>query len=351
MTWLEHKAIRCSMSLYEAISFSLSLFNMVALMASLLKSHHEPPAFRMQPVRHPCPPLPTWPPVVLIHVRWTLVSSSPIKGDTSIRIKNSCGYDIWPAILTGVGNAPTATIEEMPSGFMLTSGHSMTIHLPQDWSGRFWGRTGCDFSSDGEGECETGDCGRRLNCTGVGATPPATLVEFSIHGQRSQRDFYDVSLVDGFNLPVSVAPTGGSSVSKANQSSCVEAICAADLNKVCPSILQMIVKGRVVGCKSACLALKSDMYCCAGAYSNPNTCNATSYSKAFKSRCPTAYTYAYDDATSLFTCASASAYTITFCPPSSSSSSLTSVASFNIKKGMKMFVACTIIFVIMSIYY
>ncbi|CAL9112037.1 unnamed protein product [Musa textilis] len=43
----------------------------------------------------------------------------------------------------------------------------------------------------------------------------------------------------------------------------------------------------------------------------------------FKSACPRSYSYAYDDATSTFTCAGAQGYSITFCPESSPSQKAT----------------------------
>jgi Thaumatin family len=74
---------------------------------------------------------------------------------------------------------------------------------PSGWSGRFWGRSGCSFDSSGRGSCSTGDCGSgEIECKGAGAAPPATLIEFTLDGSDN-KDFYDVSLVDGYNLPVS----------------------------------------------------------------------------------------------------------------------------------------------------
>ncbi|EMS54726.1 hypothetical protein TRIUR3_16026 [Triticum urartu] len=51
-----------------------------------------------------------------------------------------------------------------------------------------------------------------------------------------------------------------------------------------------------------------------GAYATPDTCSPTAYSSVFKSACPRAYSYAYDDGSSLFTC-NAVDYTIAFCLP------------------------------------
>lgn len=39
--------------------------------------------------------------------------------------------------------------------------------------------------------------------------PPATVVEMTLGLSSSALHFYDVSLVDGFNLPVSMKPVGG----------------------------------------------------------------------------------------------------------------------------------------------
>ncbi|KAH7289780.1 hypothetical protein KP509_30G018500 [Ceratopteris richardii] len=97
---------------------------------------------------------------------------------------------------------------------------------------------------------------------------------------------------------------------------------SADLNLNCPKDLQMystssihLSDSNVIGCRSACDAFQSPQYCCTGTYANPNTCQATPYSEIFKQACPGAYSYAYDDHTSTFTC-KGSDYSIIFCPSS-----------------------------------
>jgi hypothetical protein len=42
-----------------------------------------------------------------------------------------------------------------------------------------------------------------LQCNGAGGVPPVTLAEITLNGAGG-KDFYDVSLVDGFNVPVQV---------------------------------------------------------------------------------------------------------------------------------------------------
>lgn len=183
----------------------------------------------------------------------------------------------------------------------------MVLDVPQKWSGRIWGRQGCCFDKNGKGNCETGDCSGMLHCQGTGGVPPATVVEMTLGTSTSPLHYYDVSLVDGFNLPVSMAPVGGGI-------GCGRAACDVDLNICCPSALEVKKNGKVVGCKSACLAMQSAKYCCTGNYSNPKTCKPTLFANLFKAICPKAYSYAFDDSTSLNKCR-ASRYVITFCPP------------------------------------
>jgi len=135
--------------------------------------------------------------------------------------------------------------------------------------------------------------------------PPVTLAEFTLNGAGGF-DFYDVSLVDGYNLPMTVVAEGGTG------GNCTTTGCVVDLNAACPSQLKVMNSGEDVACKSACEAFGAPQYCCNGAYSTPDTCKPSSYSEFFKSACPRAYSYAYDDGTSTFTCASAN-YVITFC--------------------------------------
>ncbi|KAG2324257.1 hypothetical protein Bca52824_006985 [Brassica carinata] len=87
---------------------------------------------------------------------------------TVFTLKNSCPYTVWPGTFAGKGS----TLGE--GGFQLDPGASVQLTLTNEpgWSGRFWGRTGCNFDSSGHGNCATGDCGNSLKCTVTGATPP-----------------------------------------------------------------------------------------------------------------------------------------------------------------------------------
>ncbi|XP_065856758.1 thaumatin-like protein 1 [Euphorbia lathyris] len=215
--------------------------------------------------------------------------------------RNNCPYKVWPAILTGTGPPISLT------GFELPSKASGNLTANPSWSGRIWARTQCTMDSSYKFTCATADCGSgHIQCNGAGGIPPASLIEFTLAPNSGGKDFYDISLVDGFNLPLSVTPQGGAG--------CKSVSCPANINSVCPP--ELAVKGRsgVIACKSACLALNQPQYCCTGNYGSPDKCFPTRYSKIFKQRCPQAYSYAYDDKTSTFTCGSGANYLFTFCP-------------------------------------
>lgn len=221
---------------------------------------------------------------------------------------NKCRHTVWPGLLSGAGTAQLPT-----TGFSLASGDSRTISIPKSWSGRIWGRTLCGQDSAGQFSCGTGDCGSgNLECAGAGAKPPATLAEFTLNGAGGL-DFYDVSLVDGYNLPMLVIAEGG----KKRVGGCAATGCLVDLNGACPSELSVVTgngsRSGTVACRSACEAFADPQYCCSGAYSTPDTCPPSAYSLYFKNACPRSYSYAYDDKTSTYTCASAD-YMILFCP-------------------------------------
>ncbi|CAL4890744.1 unnamed protein product [Urochloa decumbens] len=109
-------------------------------------------------------------------------------------VTNNCGYTVWPAGIPVGG------------GTQLDQGQSWTVDVPPGTSGRFWGRTGCNFNG-GSGHCDSGDCAGALSCSVSGQTP-ATLAEYTI-GANGAQDFYDISLVDGFNQPMDFSCSTG----------------------------------------------------------------------------------------------------------------------------------------------
>ncbi|TEB32603.1 thaumatin-like protein [Coprinellus micaceus] len=245
-----------------------------------------------------------------------LALASAASASRTFTVHNKCSYTIWPAIFTNsdVGDAKPSH----PTGWKAVSGSQVSFSVPDNWrAGRIWGRRGCDFSKPAPAEqCLTGGCIGGLECdakTG-GGVPPATLAEFTFDGTE---DWYDVSLVDGFNIPVGIT----------NDVGCSTSDCPVDLNSNCPDPLKgpFDASGNPVGCKSACLAnldgnQSNSSNCCSGSHSLPGTCpsSGVSYYNYFKNKCPDAYAYAYDEAsgTALFKCPSKKKadYTVTFCP-------------------------------------
>nr|WIL60102.1 nodulation protein [Melilotus officinalis] len=158
------------------------------------------------------------------------------------------------ATFTVTNNCPF-TIRPLPSNA------SSTLNFQSPWSSRLWVRSQCSTDTTGKFICATGDRGSaQIPCNGAGGIPPVSLVEFTLASNNGQ-DFYDVSLIDGFNLPVSVTLQGGSG-------DCKTSSCPNDVNRLCTSNFAV-----------------------------------------------DAYNYAYnDDKTSTFTCSGGANYSITFCP-------------------------------------
>lgn len=267
---------------------------------------------------------------------------------------NQCNETVWVGALGNPGKG-----NPNGGGWALAAGASTNVSIPAGWAGRFWGRRECSFDSNGNGSCATGNCGR-LQCNGAGGVPPTSLAEFTLGAP----DFYDVSLVDGYNLPMAVAVQSGTYTGGNNPNApydCGAPTCSSDVNASCPDPLKLTVGGKVVGCRSAhqactanptdpalscatvgdlydcskggpnavsgsCYSPGADNKCCGcPSWSAAGTCNAHNpkweapalpevYAKPFKTACPSAYSFPYDDPTSTFTCAGGRDYTITFCP-------------------------------------
>ncbi|KAK5135628.1 hypothetical protein LTR08_004929 [Meristemomyces frigidus] len=294
--------------------------------------------------------------------------------NTPLIIANRCPETIWPAILSQGGNGPSN------SGFQLTTGATQTLSVSSDWQGRVWGRTNCSFTSPGQRACTTGDCGGNLQCTSPN-NPPATLAEFTLDGGTSQ-DFYDISLVDGYNLPLAIVWLPGTN--RALQSidpsttnpSCVATAAnlaaqnfnpytnnqiflgttsssplpfeksetTSSVSQWCPWDLQLspptapnggvypypdanVQRPAFDPCLSACAKYAKDAYCCTGASNSASACSPNYYSKAAKSVCPDAYSYAYDDQDSTFINPTGGGYQVIFCPGGRSTTIISSKGS------------------------
>ncbi|KAM0897329.1 hypothetical protein ACQ4PT_022634 [Festuca glaucescens] len=193
----------------------------------------------------------------------------------TINITNRCPYTVWPAALPVGGGARE-----------LKSGQVWTLDVPAGISnGRIWARTGCSFSSNGKGSCQTGDCGGAFACN-ISGKPPYTFAELST---SSPQNFFDISVVDGFNVPMDFLP-----VPVQGEKECSKGPwCAANITSQC--LEEIKVPG---GCNNKCTGTGSS--------------NCT-YAGFFKRMCPDAYSFSDDSAT--YACLAGTNYQIIFCPP------------------------------------
>jgi hypothetical protein len=210
-------------------------------------------------------------------------------------IENQCTYTTWTFAL------PQSTL---PGGvpYKLDPGQAVVLGWSNKFSGRVWPRSGCTGTGGG------------LRCTqGNG---PDTLAEWTLNAGMMD-DWYDVSLVDGFSIPVGIiqldAPwtmspsyVPGGVLDKVT-SACGSPICAVDLNPGCPASQQLKDgSGNVWGCRNGQSA--------GGGH------GATPVTTYLKAGCPTSYTFAFDDPQSLFTCQSIEQggkgkdYKLIYCP-------------------------------------
>jgi hypothetical protein len=201
-------------------------------------------------------------------------------------IENRCTYTVWADAL------PKTTL---PNGVPLEvmSGQAYSIGWPNGWSGRVWGRTGC-----------TGN----LTCV-ADKFVSNSLAEFTLAKAAGGMDWYDVSLVDGYNIPIGIINVGHNT-NASHIYDCGSPVCAKDLLPACPMPLQHTgASGNIVACKNdPCSVLGNNdptsPYC-----KYPNQ-----YTQYFKMACPTSYSWPYDDPTSTFTCKTGKDYQVVFCP-------------------------------------
>jgi hypothetical protein len=221
-----------------------------------------------------------------------------------VTVVNRTLETIWVAASPGSVSGRT--------GWKLAAGASLTIQVSNNYNGRIWGRTGCRFNAHGRGHCQTGDCGGLFQCTGWGEIP-ATLAEYDLDAW-DHLDFYDVSMVDGSNLPMYINTVGGKSKDKINARGCEQGRGCTTTVK-CPSALQVRAGGEVVACISPCARFGTGRYCCRGQYAqgcSPAKTWPIDYAKLFKRAEPYAYSWSGDNATSVFTCTGRCGYRIVF---------------------------------------
>ncbi|CAK7331590.1 unnamed protein product [Dovyalis caffra] len=199
-----------------------------------------------------------------------------------LTVVNNCPFTVYPAIQPNAGHA---VLEK--GGFPLQSLTHRSFRAPD----QHWGLQ------------------QQNRMQWPRWSPPATLAQITLHHGHKDFSSYGVSLVDGFNLPMTVTPHEGKGV-------CPVVGCKANLLATCPDKLKLWSPdghGHVVGCKSGCQAFGTDELCCRNHYNSPQTCRASSFSEFFKHACPATFTYAHDSPSLMHECSSPRELKVIFC--------------------------------------
>ena len=185
----------------------------------------------------------------------------------TLQIKNNCKESVWPGIIP----AGAAVVDS----WLWKAGECKTLIVASSLpSLRVWGRTGCDAqfncitgscrvegnggcASAGEAPCSLWEATLQDHCT---ATPVAGMVGCDFGGgnvvgreqeynglthffpqiQKQGPDFFDTSLVDGYNLPIRAQVSGGFNVGQvAGAFSCESPIANAFDFEACPYELRV----------------------------------------------------------------------------------------------------------------
>lgn len=230
-----------------------------------------------------------------------------------ITILNKCDFTIWPGYQIGF---PLGDGELRPvsSGFELSAGASLNLTVAH--YATVWGRTGCSFNESGLGTCITGDCDGRLSCgddeTGWWYITPQPVTHASLRfGEDKFPDVFALNVGDGYNIPISITPYGGSN---GGEGRCKATSCSIDLNKSCPDELKVRSNGSTVACRNPCLRYFSPepQFCCPYGYERGD-CQPTNYYEVFEAACPSAGAAPEFDSSKSSVCSYANNYLISFC--------------------------------------
>ncbi|MGL1901036.1 MAG: thaumatin family protein [Fibrobacterales bacterium] len=285
-------------------------------------------------------------------VPWDVVDDQPNR----LRITNNCNEDLW--IEMGAQPDHIALLESrgVDLNKYLEAGTSYDYNIPEDRQingTRYWPKQGCD---DTGRNCEIGGSSTCGGSLGDACTPPIESkfeITWEAVDNESVEMYYNASNVDGYTLPYVVIPKGD----KVDEwSKCVVVNGSRlDVDK-CPEhesldqdgyrdfdLSYRNSDGERIGCYSPCkyltfedgldewndpIALRS---CCPTHMDGNNLiagvsseqCNErdhqfsiwkTQYVDVSHEMAPKIYTFAYDDAGSLYTCHPSTKFEIIFCP-------------------------------------
>ncbi|RXK38155.1 hypothetical protein M231_04529 [Tremella mesenterica] len=238
-----------------------------------------------------------------------------------VTVKNSCGGTVYAAYAGQGGQVTGVNGAVAPGGWEMAGGASTVLNVPEGWhNARIWARTGCQ---SGGGGCQVGACkSGSVTCDGAEyGTTGATLAEFTL---VPTYETYDVSMVDGYNIPMAITPSGGTSgtCSVASCGTTTDILTDCDPNLVFPK-----GSSEIWSCQSACGAgiefasLHTGTFdpansptCCNGNWANDCPTSNIPYYAALKENCQMGYVYAKDDANNGALNCNGPSYFVEFCP-------------------------------------
>jgi|GEM_PF-1339098 len=148
--------------------------------------------------------------IILLFVLSSWIVPSAV-ADHKITFRNYCTQTIW------VGQDGTSK-----DGWEMLPNTTVVKNVPVGFSGRWWPRTGCTFGEDGKCPTKGVDCCNSGGCLtsdpeyfglvcNSGGNPPVSLFEptFDAASGHGPIDYLDLSAVDGFSVPMQMAPDPG----------------------------------------------------------------------------------------------------------------------------------------------
>ncbi|MER6031388.1 thaumatin family protein [Streptomyces sp. NPDC001851] len=195
--------------------------------------------------------------------------------DHTVTFVNSTGRKIW--IGSTVNADESKNFDKLP---ILEPGQSATVTIPETaapghWRGKFFARMGCTGTPGSTFHCAVGDCGKFADhCAQGTGEQPVSLAEFNFDSKDAVAPWYDVSYVNAFSVPITIAPRNVSP----GGGGCGTVGCANNLLPNCPADnLTRWADGKPMLC------------------TNPDRDAKTAYSDMIASHCPKAYGWSRQD--------------------------------------------------------
>ena len=158
-----------------------------------------------------------------------------------LTLHNQCAETIWPAWTRTGGFDATVLDPSLWAPLSPGESHDVPVYYNSSREIGFWGRTRCSFDEQGQGACETGDCGGFVCPIVVNQTPNDATTYRSMSGFGAQ-----------YNVPMRVTTPG-----------CEAQQCSFNLDE-CSDASRVVGACGIAGCREVCPSASA----CCHMYSN-----------------------------------------------------------------------------------